>query len=96
METETQNGAASPASAGSAAGAGSLRELVRWQRATLQTESGAELPCWILSIGERRILTAVSASPVIEPVTKEDRKLIGALLSLCHLTAASFTYERKD
>lgn len=64
----------------------SLDAVVSWSRGVLTTESGDELPAWVLKHGNRIILCAVSKTPIIEAVSKPDRKLIAEGIA-CQLPA---------
>jgi hypothetical protein len=59
---------------------------VSWHRAELRTESGDKLTAWVLRAGGRIILTCVSPNGTIEPVTKEDRRMVGEGVALMMLS----------
>lgn len=58
---------------------------VEWQKAILRVHDADDLDCtdmWVLSIGGRNVLRAITGpSGLSEPVSAEDRKLIGEALA---------------
>lgn len=55
---------------------------VEWQGANLHSNiEGVTVPAWILSVNGRPILHAVALSEITEPVSAEDRKMIGQALA---------------
>ena len=55
---------------------------VKWQAANLHSNiEGVTVPAWILSVHGRPILHAVALSEITEPVSAEDRKMIGKALA---------------
>lgn len=60
----------------------SLVGRVEWQAAILYPTNGGEyVDAWILSVNGRPILHAVALSEITEPVSVEDRKMIGHALA---------------
>lgn len=55
---------------------------VEWQGANLHSNiEGVTVPAWILSVNGRPILHAVALSEITEPVSADDRKMIGQALA---------------
>lgn len=55
---------------------------VEWHGANLHSNiEGVTVPAWILSVNGRPILHAVALSEITEPVSAEDRKMIGQALA---------------
>ena len=55
---------------------------VEWQAANLYpTNGGDSVDAWILSVNGRPILHAVALSEITEPVSAEDRKMIGQAIA---------------
>jgi len=55
---------------------------VEWHGANLYSNIGGEdVRAWILSVDGRPILHAVALSEIMEPVSAEDRKMIGQALA---------------
>ena len=55
---------------------------VEWHGANLHSNiNGVTVPAWILSVNGRPILHAVALSEISEPVSAEDRKMIGQALA---------------
>ena len=55
---------------------------VEWYGANLHSNiEGVTVPAWILSVNGRPILHAVALSEITEPVSAEDRKMIGQALA---------------
>jgi hypothetical protein len=56
--------------------------VVEWQGCKLRMKSDSPaVPAWILSVNGRPILHAVALSEITEPVSAEDRKMIGQALA---------------
>ena len=70
------------ASGGRCASACSPVGRVEWRGANLHSNiEGVTVPAWILSVNGRPILHAVAISEINEPVSAEDRKMIGQALA---------------
>lgn len=70
---------------------------VEWQGANLHSNiEGVTVPAWILSVNGRPILHAVALSEIGEPVSAEDRKMIGQALAEYLANAGAVTPEETE
>jgi hypothetical protein len=80
--SKPENAANKRASGGRGASACSPVGRVEWRGANLHSNiEGVTVPAWILSVNGRPILHAVALSEITEPVSAEDRKMIGQALA---------------